>query len=113
MPHVAPVRITLASFVSTTVSLFPVKTVTVVDTPYCPSSNIATGAEAPDNTGGAAHLCDNTGPDWGPHLGIQVDEVTTYLETTPSVSRVPRNTFVSAFGLIPLVNTDGQTSLIN
>ena len=23
--------------------------------------------------------CDNTGPDWGPYSGIQVDEVTAYL----------------------------------
>ena len=37
--------------------------------------------------------CDNTGPDWGPYSGIQVDEVTAYLETSPSVLMVLRYAF--------------------
>ena len=36
---------------------------------------------------------DNTGPDWGPYSGIQVDEVTVYLETSPSVLMILRYAF--------------------
>ena len=57
--------------------------------------------------------CDNTGPDWGPYSGIQVDEATAYLETSPSVLMVLRYAFVSAYELIPLLNADGQTPPID
>ena len=57
--------------------------------------------------------CDNTGPDWGQYSGIQVDEVTAYLEIFPSVLMVLRYAFVSAYELIPLLNADGQTPPID
>ena len=57
--------------------------------------------------------CDNTGPDWGPYSGIQVDEFTAYLETSPSVLMVLRYAFVSAYKLIPLLNADGHTPPID